>query len=629
MRFGLDRVRSALRWSRRTTTPTALCAAFWAVLLAAKEARSDNPIVRTSATGSTLHLDAVPSSQAFDFEIVSARTRFTSGYLEVWPKVTSPWGCNRPPDTDRRQHYSLALVPAADAVVGTTGSVLRASVPPLQLGQPFCFTVHRVADLTDLDVTAIAGDLAQVAMREGTAPQGSADLAPPMEAALDADIESRFDEPVALGPAVAAAAKATAAALSRLPEFGALSTAATLRRNSEASLVATQRQFNQALEATQSLLHRRTLKSLPVLRIPLGTSPRLVEPNAAFDSAGTAGQAAAASLEALTEVRALEQLAAPAERSLYGKWIDVMTEYRGILATAKPDDPVPGAAARLKEKAPILPPRAEWLFWDAPHKAFVSTSKLLEQHVAVDLTALSDQLRAYRIAPGADQAAADAWIDSIKTLADVTKERDENQQDLHARDAALQTAQAAALATLPGAAKIALTQANLTVTFRDAATQRAAGEQTPPSGVTFIAVDAGLVAAFPTGGRSETAWLVPTLGINLYLLAPIERSVPMDQLVGPWLFQHFAVTVGFTLVNPSLPGRTATGEFLGQYLVVGGGLRLSPFTRFVAGSLIYNVADPNPGSLATRHYGAPYVGFSADFDVVKVLLGGASALIGK
>jgi hypothetical protein len=143
------------------TRLTRLVPSILAGLLLSAQARADNtPIVhgiptapltavRALAGGLQIMLDAAPPASAqfyFDVPVPDANA---VGVLEIWPEAEDqmhgrlpkdPNGrptCTRPPN-EGRQVYRLGMGTAKE---GDSTYFLRATVPPLQVGQRFCFSV--------------------------------------------------------------------------------------------------------------------------------------------------------------------------------------------------------------------------------------------------------------------------------------------------------------------------------------------------------------------------------------------------------------------------------------------------------------------------------------------------------
>jgi hypothetical protein len=150
----------------------------------------------------------------------------------------------------------------------------------------------------------------------------------------------------------------------------------------------------------------------------------------------------------------------------------------------------------------------------------------------------------------------------------------------------------------------------------------AAGSGDTPNFANYIAADLGVVLAAPTGGRSFQPWLMPYAGFTFYLTA-VDRTVPLDQLVGPYgqaFRQRVSFTLGMTLTDTSLPGRTILKPLgFGNYPLAAVGVRVTNFVRLTGGMVFYRIADPNPASGDGQLRVAPFVGGSLDADVVHAL----------
>src|SRR5262249_55140214 len=151
--------------------------------------------------------------------------------------------------------------------------------------------------------------------------------------------------------------------------------------------------------------------------------------------------------------------------------------------------------------------------------------------------------------------------------------------------------------------------------------QGAAGEGTTPSAANFASVDVGALLAFPSGGTASDQWFIPYLGLNLYLTA-VDRTVPLTELTGgTWMKvrQRLSLTIGMTLAQPSLTGRTVTPPFAGHFPIAAVGARLTQFTRLLGGVVFYQIDDANPASARHQLVVAPFAGASLDIDVVHLL----------
>ena len=97
------------------------------------------------AHGTRVLLDGpLPASQVFDIEVPAADLKFTGARIDVWPSRDK--SCSNA-DKGARQHYQYAMT-----VAGTGAErVLRARIPPLQIGQTFCVELTWVSKLDSND----------------------------------------------------------------------------------------------------------------------------------------------------------------------------------------------------------------------------------------------------------------------------------------------------------------------------------------------------------------------------------------------------------------------------------------------------------------------------------------------
>jgi hypothetical protein len=125
-----------------------------------------------SAKGTlALTLDSLPpASVPFYFEVPIPAGNAATGTLEVWPLAeaadSNNGKCAAPPGGDAHQYYKLAMSTAKDG----DQNVLRATVPALQVNQPFCFLPKVILALTPADLASIASDAAQAVLAKLTDP---------------------------------------------------------------------------------------------------------------------------------------------------------------------------------------------------------------------------------------------------------------------------------------------------------------------------------------------------------------------------------------------------------------------------------------------------------------------------
>ncbi|WP_437779743.1 hypothetical protein [Sorangium sp. So ce1097] len=141
--------------------------------------------------------------------------------------------------------------------------------------------------------------------------------------------------------------------------------------------------------------------------------------------------------------------------------------------------------------------------------------------------------------------------------------------------------------------------------------------KTPEAG-NYVALDAGVVLAAPMRGDGPSFWLVPYFGVNFYAV-PVDRTIPVNDLVGSPLWQRLSLTLGVSLTEPSLPGRATRGILFDRYPMAALGYRMTHFVRVTAGAAFYEITDSNPASSEYHFAVAPFAGASLDIDVVHMI----------
>ena len=96
-----------------------------------------------------------PASESFDLDLPAADPAVLQARVEIWPgrhgRAGGPDECGAP-QTGSNQYHALAMTPVGD---GAT-RVLRAHVPPLQLGRQFCLLVTRTRTVSPAEARATA-----------------------------------------------------------------------------------------------------------------------------------------------------------------------------------------------------------------------------------------------------------------------------------------------------------------------------------------------------------------------------------------------------------------------------------------------------------------------------------------
>lgn len=150
------------------------------------------------------------------------------------------------------------------------------------------------------------------------------------------------------------------------------------------------------------------------------------------------------------------------------------------------------------------------------------------------------------------------------------------------------------------------------------------------------------IAPVHTRAGVESFWVLPYSGLNLSF-APVDRVVPLSQLVGGWT-QRVSVTLGLALTGPALtavggepaaglfgpgpvvPRRKIAPAFGSIYPVVAVGYRPTHFTRVSLGVVLYTEIDGNPAVDESVLRVTPFVGYSIDLDLLEVLKNGVARL---
>jgi hypothetical protein len=192
---------------------------------------------------------------------------------------------------------------------------------------------------------------------------------------------------------------------------------------------------------------------------------------------------------------------------------------------------------------------------------------------------------------------------------------------LSARELAISNenaANAALLKAISDALSADEVRAQLRVEIDQTPISSSAGEGTTTDNSNYVSVDAGLMVAIPTRFYSDTtAWLLPYLGLNLYAV-PVDRSVDLDKLVGCTVPQRLSLTLGLTLVQPTLGNKKIAPIVFDRLPLAAIGYRVVPYGRIALGGVFYNLADPNPASTRTKLSFAPSFSGSLDFDVIQL-----------
>lgn len=134
----------------------------------------------------------------------------------------------------------------------------------------------------------------------------------------------------------------------------------------------------------------------------------------------------------------------------------------------------------------------------------------------------------------------------------------------------------------------------------------------------YISPDVGVLIGAPIHKEVFDLWLLPYLGVNLYL-TPVERRIPLSELVGATWKQRLSLTIGATLSAPADPKQTIKPLFLERYPLIALGFRMTHYSRITIGSLFCFVGDANPASKEDRLVAAPFISLSLDADLFELI----------
>jgi hypothetical protein len=164
---------------------------------------------------------------------------------------------------------------------------------------------------------------------------------------------------------------------------------------------------------------------------------------------------------------------------------------------------------------------------------------------------------------------------------------------------------------------------SITLAFSAASVTARAGSGKTPDKANYASVDIGLLGAIPNGGVKLDAWALPYVGLNIYFI-PVDRTIAATDLTGTageQFRQRVSLVIGTTLSSPSISGRAITKPLgVGNYPVVGAGVRLSQYLHLTGALVFYNLNDKNPASAGTTLHAAPAVGLGIDADIMQAFM---------
>ena len=568
---------------------------------------------------------APPASTQFYFEVPETNAAGSSGTLHVWPRAeqADDSHCADSAPERARQSYTLGMSATKDG----DQSVLRATVPPLQVGQTFCFSVDvqltfAAADMAD--ISSIAGATVFAQLQDSAGGTASHCDTPDLYSALVAALKAAG---LTADNVKQAAALALIGYKTTLQGGNTAHDDCVAAQKAAVTLAAVQAKIP-SLQQTLDVA-RQAIKALPPL--PPLQAPRLYSGGAETDAAALSGSGATAATltdaAAQLKVRSTNAAYSAADQAVLVEWSGALSAMAdAAAASGKPKAEADQASKTAKTKLEAAKKRhlasgeVELITPGsyAPSERLTTggnPDNVPTASVAKDLsTFISTELKP-------PQPTLDRWTSAFNTAQRVETSLASAVADV-VNDTTLVNATAQALqGALPPVFAADNVREALIVSADSLRVSGQAGQGTTPAAANYASVDAGAVLAFPVGGISSQPWILPYLGLNIYT-APVDRVVsPSDLTGGFWMDvrQRLSATIGFTLSDPTIPGRTLSPMFLGHYPVVALGFRTTQFTRVTAGTVLYNVADANPASAQVQLGGAVFLGAALDIDVIQLL----------
>jgi hypothetical protein len=558
---------------------------------------------------------APPASVPFYFEVPVVDGTTTGGRVKVWPRAEQATqnSCDAGPPAGASQSYELGMVPVKEDSV----TYLRANVPALQVGQTFCFSVTvqfvlTAADMGDLEVTAGNAIRARI-------------LTPPNSCAMnDADFSAILRSAFATEQLVATDTGLAAHFIANA--FQPFLNDCTNLQIWTDQLSDTREHLKKLTASVDKLMDTRSLSPLGPL-----PSPRLTIANQPVEASSIATATAKSddlrSGEAQLRARANDADYPGPDRAILTEWADALKKL-GAAVVMDTKDPkrkaaikdglasVKAAGAHRLSIAEVAKDQSAGVYKLCDVLIGPRAGGVLDPDAVVsDLGWLASHLSP-REAP-----ALKDWKTTFTSIWKAVKERNAAQDSESKLMKQANDADTAFKADLVKVFADDRARSAAVLAAEPFGIAGVAGSGTTPSAANFASVDAGGLLGFPSGGTSGTTWLVPYIGLNLYA-TPVDRTISLGQLTGGgWqqVRQRVSLTLGMTLSQPSLNGRTVSAPFAGHYPIIAAGIRLTHFTRITGGAILYNVADLNPASGASKLMAAPFVGVALDIDVIHLL----------
>ena len=584
------------------------------------------PSPATNGDDATAWLDgSLPASASFVVDvrlgdIHVAPESEVIGELHVWPNAVKRCRDGRPaPGADQYHHRAMSLT-------GTgIDRVLSATLPPLQVGQRFCFdlVVRGAISSFQLEQASSTAATRLTSKLTTTVPQMDcqadalkSDFASALAAALQTVLRKTVD---------ASTAGANAHGHFKLDSLGKCS-AAQKAHDLAAKVDRSITGYDLAGRHVRGLeeVHDDLLAALKTANPPANLREPFVHTtgNAVMLASQLIGETSTVAAVKL----AASELASRAGNPAYASWAGVLSRFAEDLQTAGADRAKITAVvkkaeddARKTRPNTVLPLE---IWTGTQFEPFGTYKAHAEEVAASDVLAQLALLDRPGVVP----------IDQEESLKKVRKALSDVQEAKDHLDAMREVKKRrdAEYTTAAGELEQAIASAMRKDDVRQAiqiAVSELKGNELSASGVTpnhanYVSPDLGVILGFPTAGATPQVWVMPYFGLNFYFTA-VDRTVPLNQLVGDYgqaFRQRVSLTVGMTLTDPSIPGRTVEKPLgFGNYPLLALGVRLTHFVRITGGAVFYRVADKNPASGDSRLMAAPFVGTSLDADVVHAL----------
>jgi hypothetical protein len=565
----------------------------------------------------TAYLDRnLPAGEPFDMELALPGKSDVYPSVEIWPleeqQDTKHCAATAPTSAGVRQSYRLGM-----RATGTDKDrVFVAKVPALQVGQEYCFKVNVSSSLEAGDLSDVATSAAGWLMRQPVLPGKScfrpgdredADL-PAYEDALAAALRLR-------GPQLVDGVAPARAALDQFHRGGEGKCNAVVKEQTGAAAAADEVAKKETLLDTR----KAEVRALPLLdRAPaplVRVGDNVTLATALLTDAATVADVNAAAAD--LRVRAGRHGAPHA----LDRWATLLQRFAREIDGATPAARKKAADEARREAARIAPLPAVQI-WNGTDFESLETFREHPEALGADRVAAQLKTIAASLAKESkeEREKADRWIAAFETLGKARAALDD-------ASAGRQKAAAAALKAEDDLRK-ALESAFTSEGVRQALLVRfsvlmddKAGHGKTPDAANYAALDAGMVVAFPSGGSTSQPWILPYLGFNFYTTA-VDRKISLDDLTGGASMrfrQRVSLTLGVTLTAPALVGRTVQPLVLDRYPLAAIGVRLTTYVRLTGGGVFYKLADKNPASAGESLHVAPFVGMSADVDLLHIL----------